>query len=115
MIEAINEIRLERKMLNQNQLRRLEAIDCWLREIRDSEEFSQLEYSPDVMLGDAIQAVGELVDFHVPYDSKPLNFINEEWHSYLEQKPVMHIRRVKTWREKINSFIQDGASSVAIV
>ncbi|AUB44090.1 hypothetical protein COO91_10308 (plasmid) [Nostoc flagelliforme CCNUN1] len=45
-------------MLNQNQLRRLEAIDRWLREIRDSEEFSQLEYSPDVMLGDAIQAVG---------------------------------------------------------
>ncbi|MHC5732639.1 MAG: hypothetical protein ACYTXY_53055, partial [Nostoc sp.] len=60
-------------MLNQNQLRRLEAIDRWLREIRDSEEFRQLEYSPDVMLGDAIQAVGELLDFHVPYDSKPLN------------------------------------------
>jgi len=67
------------------------------------------------MLGDAIQAVGELLDFHVPYDSKPLNFTNEEWHSYLEQKPVMHIRRVKTWREKINSFILNGASSVAIV
>jgi hypothetical protein len=114
-LEAINELPFERTMLNQNQLRRLEAIDRWLREIRDSEEFRQLEYSPDVMLGDAIQAVGELLDEHDYCDSKPLNFTNEEWHSYLEQKPVMHIRRVKTWREKINSFILNGASSVAIV
>jgi hypothetical protein len=102
-------------MLNQNQLRRLEAIDRWLREIRDSEEFSQLEYSPDVMLGDAIQAVGELLDFHVPYDYKPTNFTDDQWHSYLEQKSVMHIRRVTTWREKINSFIQGAASEVAIL
>lgn len=48
-LEAINELPLERTMLNQNQLRRLEAIDRWLREIRDSEEFRQLEYSPDVL------------------------------------------------------------------
>ena len=102
-------------MLHQNQLRRLEAVVRWLREIRDSEEFRQLEYSPDVMLGDAIQAVGELLDEHEPYDYKPTNFTNSEWHSYLEQKPVMHIRRVKTWREKINSFIQDAASEVAIL
>ncbi|MHC5740186.1 hypothetical protein, partial [Nostoc sp.] len=114
-LEAINELPLQRTMLNQNQLRRLEAIDRWLIEIRDSEEFKQLEYSPDVMLGDAIQAVGELLDEHDHFDSKPLNFTNSEWHSYLEQKPVMHIRRVKNWREKINSFIQDGASSVAIL
>ena len=102
-------------MLNQNQLRRLEAIDRWLREIRDSEEFRQLEYSPDVMLGDAIQAVGELLDEHEFYDYKPTNFTDSEWHSYLEQKPVMHIRRVKTVREKINSFMLNAASSVAIV
>ncbi|MHC5829962.1 MAG: hypothetical protein ACYT04_82050, partial [Nostoc sp.] len=67
------------------------------------------------MIGDAIQAVGELLDFHVHCDSKPSNFTDPEWHSYLEQKPVMHIRRVKNWREKINSFILDGASEVAIL
>lgn len=109
-LEAINELPLQRTMLNQNQLRRLEAIDRWLIEIRDSEEFKQLEYSPDVMLGDAIQAVGELLDEHEPCDYKPTNFTDSEWHKYLEQKPVMHIRRVKNWRKKINSFIQDGAS-----
>ena len=114
-LEAINELPLERTMLNQNQLRRLEAIDRWLIEIRDSEEFKQLEYSPDVMLGDAIQAVGELLYEHEPYDYKPTNFTDSEWHSYLEEKPVMHIRRVKTWREKINSFILGAASEVAIV
>jgi hypothetical protein len=114
-LEAINELPLQRTMLNQNQLRRLEAIDRWLIEIRDSEEFKQLEYSLDVMLGDAIQAVGELLDEHDHCDSKPLNFTDEQWHSYLEKKPVMHIRRVIPWREKINSFILDAASSVAIV
>ncbi|WP_375470446.1 hypothetical protein [uncultured Nostoc sp.] len=114
-LEAINELPFEKVMLNQNQLRRLEAIDRWLIEIRDSEEFKQLEYSPDVMIGDAIQAVGELLDEHEHCDSKPTDFTDSEWHSYLEQKPVMHIRRVKTWREKINSFILNGASSVAIV
>ncbi|MEA5605728.1 hypothetical protein [Nostoc sp. UHCC 0252] len=114
-LEAINELPFEKVMLNQNQLRRLEAIDRWLREIRDSEEFRQLEYSPDVTLGDAIQAVGELLDEHESYHYKPTNFTDDQWHSYLEQKPVMHIRRVIPWREKINSFILNGASSVAIV
>ncbi|MGJ5633236.1 hypothetical protein [Nostoc sp. CALU 1950] len=114
-LEAINELPFERTMLNQNQLRRLEAVDRWLREIRDSEQFKQLEYSPDVMLGDAIQAVGELLDEHESYDYKPTNFTDSEWDSYLEQKPVMHIRRVKNWRKKINSFILDAASEVAIL
>ena len=49
-------------MLNQNQVRRLEAIDRWLREIRDSEEFKTIDYHPDLMIGDAIQAVGELLN-----------------------------------------------------
>ncbi|MCC5612083.1 hypothetical protein LC612_36460 [Nostoc sp. CHAB 5834] len=102
-------------MLNQNQLRRLEAIDRWLREIRDSEEFSQLEYSPDVTLGDAIQAVVELLDEHESYDYKPTNFTDSEWHSYLERKPVMHIRPVIPWRKKISSFILDAVSEIAIL
>lgn len=58
-------------MLNQNQRRKLETIDCWLREIRQSEEFRQLEYCPDVTLGDAIQAVGELLQEHNHCDYKP--------------------------------------------
>ncbi|MBD2359415.1 hypothetical protein H6G41_33380 [Tolypothrix sp. FACHB-123] len=63
-IETINELTVEKVMLNQNQTRRLEAIARWLREIRDSAEFKQLEYSPDVTLADAIQAVGELLHSH---------------------------------------------------
>jgi hypothetical protein len=102
-------------MFNQNQLRRLEAIERWLREIRDSNEFMQLEYSPDVTIGDAIQAVGELLDEHEACNYKPMNFTNEEWHSYLEQKPIMHIRRVIPWRKKITSFIQNAVSEVAIL
>lgn len=102
-------------MLNQNQLRRLEASSRWLREIQDSAEFKQLEYYPDVMLGDAIQAIGELLDEHDPCDYKPSNFTDDQLYSYLEQRPVMHICRVKTWREKIAIFILDTASEVALL
>lgn len=82
-------------MLNQNQLRRLEACERLLKEIRESEEFRQLEYCPDCTLGDAIQAVGELLNEHESYDYKPLvrnakqtNFTVNEWQKYLEHKSV---------------------------
>ncbi|MBD2341500.1 hypothetical protein H6G64_31630 [Calothrix sp. FACHB-156] len=114
-IETINELTFEKVMLNQNQTRRLEAIARWLKEIRDSAEFKQLEYSPDVTLADAIQAVGELLQEEDHCDYSPSNFTDEEWHKYLEQRPVMHIRRVKTLREKISSFILDAASEVALL
>jgi hypothetical protein len=114
-LSAINELPIEKVMLNLNQRIRLEATDRWLREIRDSEEFKQLEYYPDCTLGDAIQAIGELLDEHDYCNYKPSNFTNDQCHLYLEQKPIMHIRRVKTWGEKINSFILDAASSVALL
>ncbi|MBE9209684.1 hypothetical protein IQ244_24955 [Nostoc sp. LEGE 06077] len=49
-------------MFNQNQLRRLKTCSRWLREIQNSSEFKQLQYSPDVTLGDAIQALDELLN-----------------------------------------------------
>ncbi|MBD2255471.1 hypothetical protein [Nostoc parmelioides] len=55
-------------MLNQNQLRRLEASARWLREIQALAQFKQLEYYPDLTLGEAIQAVGEPLQEH---DYKP--------------------------------------------
>jgi hypothetical protein len=91
--KAINELPQLRVMLNPIQRRKLEAIDRWLREILTSEEFKQLEYCPDVTLGDAIQAVVELLDEHDPCDYKPSNLADREWYSYLEQRPVMYIRR----------------------
>ncbi|MBW4635454.1 MAG: hypothetical protein KME30_27255 [Iphinoe sp. HA4291-MV1] len=53
-------------MLNNSQIRRLEIISRWLTEIRDSDEFKKLDYYPEVHLGDAIQAVGELLLEHEP-------------------------------------------------
>ncbi|MBD2358559.1 hypothetical protein H6G41_28785 [Tolypothrix sp. FACHB-123] len=93
-------------MLTSNQIRRLQATERWLREIRDSKEFKVLNYCPDVTLGDAIQAVDELLQSHNYCNEKSASFTNNQLQIYLEQKPVMHIRRVKTWREKISSFIQ---------
>jgi hypothetical protein len=78
-LEAISELPNKGEiMLTSNQIRRLQTTECWLREIRDSEEFRQLEYYPDVTLSDAIQAVGELLDEHEPYDSKPINYTNSD-------------------------------------
>lgn len=63
MLQAIRELLNKGEiMLTSNQIKRLQTTECWLREIRDSEEFRQLEYYPDVTLADAIQAVGELLD-----------------------------------------------------
>jgi len=61
-LEAINEVLPQRVIFNQNQLRKLKTCSRWLREIQDSSEFKQLQYCPDVTLGDAIQAVNELLD-----------------------------------------------------
>ncbi len=102
-------------MLTSNQIRRLQTTERWLREIRDSEEFKVLNYCPDATLGDAIQAVDELLQSHNYCNEKSASFTDNQLQKYLEQKPVMHIRRVIPWREKISSFILDAASEVAIL
>jgi hypothetical protein len=89
-LEAIRELPNKGEiMLTSNQIRRLQTTEFWLREIRDSEEFRQLEYYPDVTLSDAIQAIGELLNEHQLCDYKPSNFTDSEWLKYLEQKPIM--------------------------
>lgn len=76
--EAISELPNQGEiMLTSNQIRRLQTTECWLREIQSSEEFGQLDYYPDATLGDAIQAIGELLDEHKFYDYKPSNFTDE--------------------------------------
>jgi hypothetical protein len=61
--ETINELPNKGEiMLTSHQIRCLQTTESWLKEIQSSEEFRQLEYYPDVTLGDAIQAVNELLD-----------------------------------------------------
>ncbi|MBD2359374.1 hypothetical protein H6G41_33150 [Tolypothrix sp. FACHB-123] len=102
-------------MLTSNQIRRLQTTERWLREIRDSEGFKVLNYCPDATLGDAIQAVDELLHSHNYCNEKSASFTDNQLQKYLEQKPVMHIRRVVTLREKMSSFIQNAASEVAVL
>lgn len=91
MREAIRELPNKGEiMLTSNQIRRLQTTECWLREIRDSEEFRQLKYYPDVTLSDALQAVGKLLNEHKFYDYKSSNFTDEEWLKYSEPKPVIN-------------------------
>ncbi len=90
MREAIRELPNKGEiMLTSNQIRCLQTTECWLREIRDSEEFRQLKYYPDVTLSDAIQAVGELLNEHKLYDYNSSNFTYEEWLKYSHPKPVI--------------------------
>ncbi|MBH8578251.1 hypothetical protein I8752_35980, partial [Nostocaceae cyanobacterium CENA369] len=84
-LEAINELPNKGEiMLTSNQIRRLQATNRWLREIRDSQEFRQLEYYPDVTLGDAIQAVDELLQSHDHCDYNRANFTDDQWQKYLD-------------------------------
>jgi hypothetical protein len=77
-LEAIRELPNQGEiMLTSNQIRRLQTTECWLREIQNSEEFRQLNYYPDITIGDAIQAVVELLDEQKLYDYKLSNFTDE--------------------------------------
>ncbi len=49
-------------MLTFNQKERLEIAEQWLREIKESPEFKDFEYHPDVALGDCLQGLNELID-----------------------------------------------------
>jgi hypothetical protein len=114
--EAISELPNKGEiMLTSHQIRCLQTTERCLREIQSSEEFRQLKYYPDVTLSDAIQAVSELLDEHQICNYNSPNFTNKDLLKYLEQRPVMHIRRVNNWHEKINLFILDAAKEVAIL
>jgi hypothetical protein len=49
-------------MLTTQQKEKLEIIEQWLGEIAQSSEFQRLEYYPDLTLGDALQAVREILN-----------------------------------------------------
>jgi hypothetical protein len=49
-------------MLTTQQKEKLEIIERWLEEIAQSVEFQGLEYYPDVKIGDALQAVREILN-----------------------------------------------------
>lgn len=53
---------LPHQVLTPNQIKRLELIRNSIINIQDSPEFSRIEYYPDVALGDAVQAIEELIE-----------------------------------------------------
>jgi hypothetical protein len=90
-------------MLNNDQIERLITIEQWLEEIQDSPEFEDLDFYPDLTVGDARQAVAELLDAQ-----KPSNFTT------LEDKPVMRLYRVRPWHEKLKDHIFVALGEVAV-
>lgn len=80
-------IKKEWVMLTLNQVEKLEIVKGWLEEIRDSEELQELDYDPDITIGDAVQAVKEVLREYYPDGYEPP----------LPVKPVMHLRRVRTF------------------
>jgi len=89
-------------MLKFNQIEKLEIMQKWLEEIVESEEFKDLDFYPDVTLGDSLQGIEEVLTNYYPSGYTPPRFEDE--------KPVMHLRWVKGWREKL----VDGLSSITI-
>jgi hypothetical protein len=55
-------------MLTAQQIEKLEIIEQWLGQIIDSTEFQKLNCHPDLTLGDALQAVKELLNAVDTYD-----------------------------------------------
>lgn len=80
-------------MLTNEQIDRLITIEQWLEQIQDSPEFEQLDYHPDLTVGDARMAIADLLDAQ-----KPSNFSPSEY------KPVLRIRRID-WRWKVEMVL----------
>jgi hypothetical protein len=51
-----------KKVLTSQQIEKLEITEQWLGQIIDSVEFKKLDYHPDLTLGDALQAVQEILN-----------------------------------------------------
>jgi hypothetical protein len=90
-------------MLTNEQIDRLITIEQWLEEIQDSPEFEDLDLYPDLTLGDARQAIAELLDAQ-----KPSNF------SPSEDKPVMRLRIARLWHEKLKDRVFVGLGEIAV-
>lgn len=90
-------------MLTNEQIDRLITIEQWLEEIQDSPEFEALDYHPGLTVGDARQAIADLLDAQ-----KPSNFTPSE------DKPVMRLYRVRPWHEKLRDRVFVGLGEVAV-
>lgn len=88
-------------MLRYDQIEKLEIIHKWLEEITESEEFAELDIYPDATLEDSLEGVKEVLTNHYPCGYEP-------------PKPVMHIRRVRPWHEKLRDHIFVGLGEVAV-
>ncbi|WP_414588754.1 hypothetical protein [Scytonema sp. PCC 10023] len=98
-------------MLNNHQIDQLITTEQWLEEIQNSLEFQELDFHPDLNLSDARQAIAELLDAQ-----KPSNFTPTEWDDYkpAEDKPVMHLRIVRPWWQKVQDCLLSKLAEVAI-
>jgi hypothetical protein len=71
-------------------IEKLEIARKLLEEVSDSENFNTLDYHPDLHLGDALQAIDELLSEYYPPGYTPL-----------KNAPIMHLRVARPWHEKL--------------
>ncbi|KAB8316117.1 hypothetical protein SD81_028460 [Tolypothrix campylonemoides VB511288] len=90
-------------MLNNQQIDQLITIEQWLEEIQDSEEFEALDYHPDLTIGDARMAIADLLNIQELSNFTPS-----------EDKPVMHLRIVRPWWQKVQDCLLSKLAEAAI-
>ena len=85
-------------------IEKLEIAKKLLEEVSDSENFKNLDYCPDLHLGDALQAIEEVLDAYHPLGYKP-------------RKPTKYLYKVRPWHEKLKDhlFVALGDVSGALV
>lgn len=89
-------------MLKYDQIEKLEIAQQWLEEIVNSPEFSQLNFHPDVTLGDSLQGIEEVLKDHYPCGYLPPKF---------ESPKEPYIR---SWHEKLRGHIFVLLGEVAV-
>ncbi len=74
-------------------IEKLEIAKKLLLEVEDSEGFKNIDYYPDLHLGDALQAIDELLaEIYPPSYTPPKN------------APIKHLYKVRPWYEKLKNI-----------
>jgi hypothetical protein len=70
------------------EIEKLEIAKKLIQEVSDSEGFKATDYYPDLHLGDALQAIDELLEQYYP-------------EGYTPPKPIKYLRKVKPWNQQL--------------
>ena len=82
------------------EIEKLEIAKKLIQEVFDSEGFKATDYYPDLHLGDALQAIDELLEAYYP-------------EGYTPPKPVQYLTKVKSWNLQLKNMVVTALSELS--